>query len=53
MATYHPQMSDQIPSDLTTMDTSTMRSGGAHINRRISWAAIFGGVENPCNHRRW
>ena len=28
----------------TTVDTATSLSGGAHTHRRISWAAIFGGV---------
>ena len=28
----------------TTVETTTMLSGGAHTHRRISWAAIFGGV---------
>lgn len=28
----------------TPFETTTMLSGGAHIHRRISWAAIFGGV---------
>jgi hypothetical protein len=28
----------------TTIDTMTAVGGGAHIHRRISWAAIFGGV---------
>jgi hypothetical protein len=28
----------------TTADTMTAVGGGAHIHRRISWAAIFGGV---------
>jgi hypothetical protein len=37
--TYEPQ----IPAS-TTVDTTTSLSGGAHIHRRISWAAILGGV---------
>ena len=28
----------------TTVETTTMLGGGAHTHRRISWAAIFGGV---------
>jgi hypothetical protein len=28
----------------TTVDTITAVGGGAHVHRRISWAAIFGGV---------
>jgi hypothetical protein len=28
----------------TAVDTTTLLSGGAHTHRRISWAAIFGGV---------
>ena len=28
----------------TTIDTITAVGGGAHVHRRISWAAIFGGV---------
>src|ERR1700684_3654722 len=28
----------------TNIDTMTAAGGGAHIHRRISWAAIFGGV---------
>jgi hypothetical protein len=28
----------------TTVDTTTFLSGGSHTHRRISWAAIFGGV---------
>jgi hypothetical protein len=37
-------MSDRTTSGSTTVDTTTMLSGGAHTHRRISWAAIFGGV---------
>jgi hypothetical protein len=28
----------------TTVETTTMLGGGAHTHRRISWAAVFGGV---------
>lgn len=28
----------------TAVETTTLLGGGAHIHRRISWAAIFGGV---------
>ena len=38
-STYEPRM----PAS-TTVDTMTAVGGGAHIHRRISWAAIFGGV---------
>jgi hypothetical protein len=43
-STYDPLMSDRTTSGSTTVDTTTMLSGGAHTHRRISWAAIFGGV---------
>ena len=38
-STYDPR----VPVS-TTVDTITAVGGGAHIHRRISWAAIFGGV---------
>jgi hypothetical protein len=41
---YHPQMSDRPTSGSTTVDTTTFSRGGVHTHRRISWAAIFGGV---------
>jgi hypothetical protein len=28
----------------TTVETATLLTGGTHVHRRISWAAIFGGV---------
>ena len=42
-------MSDRVypgaaPVGATSVETATLLSGGAHIHRRISWAAIFGGV---------
>jgi hypothetical protein len=42
-------MSDRVypgstPVGGTSVETATLLSGGAHIHRRISWAAIFGGV---------
>ena len=42
-------MSDRLYADLSspgarTVETSTLLAGGAHTHRRISWAAIFGGV---------
>ena len=33
-----------VPMGAQTVETTTMLSGGAHTHRRISWAAIFGGV---------
>ena len=38
-STYDPR----VPVS-TTVDTITAVGGGAHVHRRISWAAIFGGV---------
>jgi len=38
-STYDPR----VPVS-TTVDTITAVDGGAHVHRRISWAAIFGGV---------
>jgi hypothetical protein len=38
-STYDPR----VPLS-TTVDTITAVGGGAHVHRRISWAAIFGGV---------
>ncbi len=35
---------DPRRSGATTVETTTALSGGAHTHRRISWAAIFGGV---------
>ena len=32
------------PVGATSVKTTTMLSGGVHTHRRISWAAIFGGV---------
>ena len=32
------------PIGATSVETTTMLSGGIHTHRRISWAAIFGGV---------
>jgi hypothetical protein len=42
-------MSDRVypgsaPIGATSVETPTMLRGGTHIHRRISWAAIFGGV---------
>jgi len=33
-----------LPRPPPVVETTTMISGGSHIHRRISWAAIFGGV---------
>jgi hypothetical protein len=33
-----------VPMGASTVETTTMLSGGIHTHRRISWAAIFGGV---------
>jgi hypothetical protein len=33
-----------VPMGATSVETTTMLSGGPHTHRRISWAAIFGGV---------
>jgi hypothetical protein len=38
-STYQPGL-----PGATTVDTTTLLSGGTHTHRRISWAAIFGGV---------
>jgi len=43
-STYEPRMPASTPPASTTVDTMTAIGGGAHIHRRISWAAIFGGV---------
>ena len=32
------------PTGATALETTTLLSGGTHTHRRISWAAIFGGV---------
>ena len=37
-------MSRANPSVSTIVDTTTSPGGGSHTHRRISWAAIFGGV---------
>jgi hypothetical protein len=39
-----PYPSAASPMGTTPFETTTVLSGGAHIHRRISWAAIFGGV---------
>jgi hypothetical protein len=33
-----------VPMGATSVETTTTLSGGIHTHRRISWAAIFGGV---------
>lgn len=44
-STYNnPQMSRSTSPEVTTVDTTTALGGGSHLHRRISWAAIFGGV---------
>ena len=43
-STYDNRMSAQTMPNATTVDTATLVGGGAHTHRRISWAAIFGGV---------
>jgi hypothetical protein len=37
-------MSDRAYSGGAPVETTTLLGSGAHINRRISWAAVFGGV---------
>src|SRR5580692_1411737 len=32
------------PMGARSLETTTMLTGGTHVHRRISWAAIFGGV---------
>ncbi len=43
-STYNPKMSRSTSPEVTSVDTTTALSGGSHLHRRISWAAIFGGV---------
>ena len=42
--TYDPRIPGTATPGSTTTDTTTFLSGGSHTHRRISWAAIFGGV---------
>lgn len=35
---------DPLIRGTTSRETTTMLSGGTHVHRRISWAAVFGGV---------
>lgn len=42
--TYDTRLSGSATPGTTTVDTTTALSGGSHTHRRISWAAIFGGV---------
>ena len=42
--TNDPRIPGTTMPGSTTMDTTTFVSGGSHTHRRISWAAIFGGV---------
>ena len=32
----------------TAIETTTMVDGGTHRHRRVSWAAIFGGIITSC-----
>lgn len=43
-STYDPQLPRTAMPGSTTVDTTTFLSGGSHTHRRVSWAAIFGGV---------
>ncbi len=43
-STYDTRMPEISNPGSTTIDTTTRSSGGSHTHRRISWAAIFGGV---------
>jgi hypothetical protein len=42
--TTTPRMPGTTTPGSTTVDTTTFLSSGSHTHRRISWAAIFGGV---------
>jgi len=42
--TYDPRIPGTTTPGSTIVDTTTFLSGGSHTHRRISWAAIFGGV---------
>ena len=42
--TYDPRMSQSTAPGSTIVDTTTVLGAGPHTHRRISWAAIFGGV---------
>ena len=42
--TYDPRVPEPSLPRTATVDTIPAFSGGAHTHRRISWAAIFGGV---------
>ncbi len=43
-STIDPRRSATITPGSTTVDTTTSLGGASHTHRRISWAAIFGGV---------
>ena len=43
-SSYDARNPAMMTAGTTTVDTTTAMSGGAHTHRRISWAAIFGGV---------
>ena len=43
-STHDPKLSRSSSPGVTTVDTTTTLNGGSHLHRRISWAAIFGGV---------
>lgn len=43
-STYDPRMARTAAPASTTVDTTTVSGDGSHIHRRVSWAAIFGGV---------
>lgn len=43
-STYDPRLPRAATTASPAVDTTTFVSGGSHIHRRVSWAAIFGGV---------
>jgi len=43
-STYDPRLPGAATTASSAVDTTTFVRGGSHTHRRVSWAAIFGGV---------